>query len=998
MKKITFLFFTILGFSFSALAQYSFPADAGVYTVPDNTTTVTVNVNDVANGAGATAGLYNSFTVTADWSIATGDAWSSEARLAVTTSAGTTMAMAPTSGGANSSTATTLTFSGSLAGIYDPSVNGLLDLGLSRTYNSPANWTNIVVTINPAPACPDPSGMTASNVTSSSADLSWTAGNTETAWNLEWNAGADFAPGTGAAGSTATASPTATYLAMGLMPSTEYFIYYQADCGGDLSEWVGPFTATTLCATETPDYVEDFTTYLNPCWSEAADGDLTTGPATFGSSLWAAEEFAHSSASGFGAVNVNIYNNDDIEWLLSPMFDLSAGGYELLVDVALTDYNATTTNDTFDVDDEVRLVYSLDGTNWTTLQLWNQANTPSASGDTVIVDISALTGSNVQFAFYAAENTGTTAIDIDFHLDNFIVRTPPSCPEPIALAATTITVNSAELSWTETGTATMYNVELVTAGTAPTGTATDTGVSNPFSRSGLMASTDYEFYVQADCGSETSIWSGPFAFSTLCNPFGAFTENFDSASTPELPNCWSKIENAATAAASVATSTAASSSPSNSVRFFNSSDIAAELILVSPELSGDITLNRVKFSARDNDNNDIIVGTITDPTDATTFTAFETITSTSTFMEYSVNFDTYAGTDTYIAFKMVPSGSFDNTYIDDIIWEAIPSCLEPSDLTATVLTTTSAELGWTAGASETSWNVEVVTAGATPTGTATDTGVTNPFTKTELTADTAYDFYVQADCGGGDTSVWIGPFSFFTGYCIPVGTSADTYIDNFSTTNGGVNISNLASGYTVGSYADNTAMIVSQASEGTFDFSIEIVGGTVGCAVWVDWNNDFSFDVSEVSYSTTSYGDGPFTGSVTVPTGTADGDYRMRVMLDWNDLNPGDDAPCSYGSATTPRGETEDYTVNVNATLSTTDLDTGLTFTYYPNPVTNSLVLKAQKDIESLSIYNMLGQEVLRTVPNSTGTEVNMSALQTGTYFVKVTIDNVTETVRILKN
>ena len=32
----------------------------------------------------------------------------------------------------------------------------------------------------------DPTGLTASNVTSTSADLAWTAGGTETAWNVEY--------------------------------------------------------------------------------------------------------------------------------------------------------------------------------------------------------------------------------------------------------------------------------------------------------------------------------------------------------------------------------------------------------------------------------------------------------------------------------------------------------------------------------------------------------------------------------------------------------------------------------------------------------------------------------------------------------------------------------------------------------------------------------------------------------------------------------------------
>ena len=73
------------------------------------------------------------------------------------------------------------------------------------------------------------------------------------------------------------------------------------------------------------------------------------------------------------------------------------------------------------------------------------------------------------------------------------------------------------------------------------------------------------------------------------------------------------------------------------------------------------------------------------------------------------------------------------------------------------------------------------------------------------------------------------------------------------------------------------------------------------------------------------------------------------------------------------------------------------TFSYYPNPVNDELVLKAQNNIKNVSVYNMLGQEVLRTAPNALDANVNMSELNTGTYFVQVTINDVTETVRIIK-
>ncbi|MEZ4792073.1 MAG: T9SS type A sorting domain-containing protein [Gelidibacter sp.] len=86
-----------------------------------------------------------------------------------------------------------------------------------------------------------------------------------------------------------------------------------------------------------------------------------------------------------------------------------------------------------------------------------------------------------------------------------------------------------------------------------------------------------------------------------------------------------------------------------------------------------------------------------------------------------------------------------------------------------------------------------------------------------------------------------------------------------------------------------------------------------------------------------------------------------------------------------------------NPTLSVGEVENQNALTYFPNPVKNELTLKAQGTIQNVSIYNMLGQEVLRTAPNTLESDINMNALQTGAYFVKVTINNATETIRIIK-
>jgi hypothetical protein len=86
-----------------------------------------------------------------------------------------------------------------------------------------------------------------------------------------------------------------------------------------------------------------------------------------------------------------------------------------------------------------------------------------------------------------------------------------------------------------------------------------------------------------------------------------------------------------------------------------------------------------------------------------------------------------------------------------------------------------------------------------------------------------------------------------------------------------------------------------------------------------------------------------------------------------------------------------------SATLGVDTLENEAAFTYYPNPVKNTLTLNAQNTIEQVAMYNMLGQEVLRATPNTIDSDLDMSNLQTGTYFVKVTIANVTKTIRVIK-
>ncbi|WP_179377286.1 T9SS type A sorting domain-containing protein [Winogradskyella wichelsiae] len=151
----------------------------------------------------------------------------------------------------------------------------------------------------------------------------------------------------------------------------------------------------------------------------------------------------------------------------------------------------------------------------------------------------------------------------------------------------------------------------------------------------------------------------------------------------------------------------------------------------------------------------------------------------------------------------------------------------------------------------------------------------------------------------------------------------------------------------------------------TFDSVIEAFTGTCGALTSIDCDDDGA--------ATASFSELSLTGLV------AGEIVYFRV---WE-----------YGG-----DEVEAFSVSAfNATLSVGDFENEAAFTYYPNPVKNTLTLNAKNTIEQVAMYNMLGQEVLRANPNTLNSNLDMSTLQTGTYFVKVTIGNVTETIRVMK-
>ncbi|OQC46738.1 MAG: hypothetical protein BWX59_00134 [Bacteroidetes bacterium ADurb.Bin028] len=144
--------------------------------------------------------------------------------------------------------------------------------------------------------------------------------------------------------------------------------------------------------------------------------------------------------------------------------------------------------------------------------------------------------------------------------------------------------------------------------------------------------------------------------------------------------------------------------------------------------------------------------------------------------------------------------------------------------------------------------------------------------------------------------------------CTPTTSSGSSYyISNFTTTGGETNINNNSDGSPNG-YQDFYNTVSMSANLGaTINYSITCSSGTYGRAIWVDWNENGTFEASEQMVSSSSYESSPLTGSFTIPSGTSIGTKRMRILASWTPSNPSN--PCTNSGS----GEYEDYKLVVSS-------------------------------------------------------------------------------------
>ncbi|MEZ5081987.1 MAG: choice-of-anchor J domain-containing protein [Bacteroidales bacterium] len=252
------------------------------------------------------------------------------------------------------------------------------------------------------------------------------------------------------------------------------------------------------------------------------------------------------------------------------------------------------------------------------------------------------------------------------------------------------------------------------------------------------------------------LWS----FNTACNiqEMSVF-EDFEAVYYPEIPFCWSVNRSGSGGGIHIYDN---AYNGMNCLRMWTNG-INGEVYFISPKLPGGVAMKYLDLYAMG--WCDLSVGTMSDPNDTNSFSEFTFLDVPGydeDYQEFEVYFADYTGNDEFLALKAIAYNNYESLIIDNILIDDMPTCLKPGDLYKGSLMQTTAEIGWMENGTATTWNVEYGYEGFDPLGIANHVAYSNPTTLIGLEVATAYDFYVQADCGAGDQSYWVGPKGFQT--------------------------------------------------------------------------------------------------------------------------------------------------------------------------------------------------------------------------------------------
>ena len=619
------------------------------------------------------------------------------------------------------------------------------------------------------PTCPAPTLNAAEDVTEYQASFSWTENGSATNWVFQYSTNEDFTNAT-----SENAENTPAFAISNLTPLTTYYVRVKADCGGgDQSIWsnVVSFTTTAVAQNVGDGWSDDFE--ADGCGWQLINGTLTNANWAWGTAVNNGGTHAIYVSNDGGTTNA--YNNSGYAVVFATkLLTFADGKYTFSYDWKCDGETSYDNLRVGLVPSTVELTASNTSTNtlptgWVKLYDGDYLS-EKTTWQTVEKTVQVTAGNYYLVLRWCQDNNGGD--NPPAAVDNVSI-TRMACPYDVTdLAVSDITTTGATITWTA-GEAEQWQVAYSSDSNFEGATEEIVSTAS-YNMSGLQSSSIYFVKVRAYCGGEDfGTWSNVFSFATACEVIDAlgYTENFDNytAGNNVLPTCWSYLNTTSSndhatyprVFANSSYSTYANSAP-NCLYFYSygSSDPQPQYAIL-PEMTGLAGLQVTLMAKGYNATSTFKIGTMSDPTDASTFTMIAEQTLTTSYptdaFEYLIPADC---NDSYLAIMMDAAPSGYNTrgvYVDDIIIREVPTCLKPTELTVTGVSTNTVSLSWTAGDSQTAWQImlndeeeNLIMAES------------NPFTIEDLIASTSYTAKVRAYCDEDSQSDWSSEVSFTT--------------------------------------------------------------------------------------------------------------------------------------------------------------------------------------------------------------------------------------------
>ncbi len=336
-----------------------------------------------------------------------------------------------------------------------------------------------------------------------------------------------------------------------------------------------------------------------------------------------------------------------------------------------------------------------------------------------------------------------------------------SCHTPANLTVTDVTTNSFTVSWTSEGDASAWLVS--------NGIDTFTTTSTTYTFTGLEEHTQYNIFVRSLCGLDDTGYAVTTIAYTSCHlvthaelpyyeSFETWSTGYSYGTLSRWPDdfCWfyASNYNSSTSHYPYVVDSRAHTGTQSLYMYKPGSSYWADISMPRFEDSVSSLVARCYIQSDNGySSNTILVGVKTDLEDENSFIPVATMKPTSRWQEMEIEFSSYTGEEGYITFRVPTTAQTYGTYIDDIIVMPTPSCWRPLSVSSSSRNTYSLDVSWTPDLrSSERFLIEYGPVGFVP-GTGDTVSTTDTLiTLTGFAPDSYYDVYVCAVCGAGDIS------------------------------------------------------------------------------------------------------------------------------------------------------------------------------------------------------------------------------------------------------